>query len=173
MANNSFSSPELRVIACISQCTLENYVRDFRIFFSPGAQINKKGRRFNERDIKNILLIKRMHFHHSSHDAITEALAGEKKVDPLGHEWLEIDEVTRLAIEIRESQKKLEVRLYRLEYTIRKLDEHYDLESFRIWRNLLKECRDDIKELRQVTDGWANQETNKRKKLSWFQRSWK
>lgn len=59
--------------AQVPQSTLRRYVNDFRKYFSPGAQA-ERGRRFTQKDIELILLIRRMVSDRFDVPAITEAL---------------------------------------------------------------------------------------------------
>lgn len=127
MDKKTFSAPGIRLLANISQATLQRYVKEYSTFLSPGAQSHKKGRTFTERDLNTILLIKRLHFSNSKHDQIAAALASDKNLD---QGWMELDEIVKAIREIQDTQKVIMDRLNRLSATVIHLGKVREIDGY-------------------------------------------
>lgn len=74
MAIDLFTAGQTSGITQLPAQTIRRYVSDFSEYFSEGAKIPTKGRRYTKQDIKNLLLIRNLKSSHTKNEKIKAAL---------------------------------------------------------------------------------------------------
>ena len=108
--NKQFTTGEVVGITQIPLKTIQRYIKQFPEGFSGLARQQKKGRRYQGQDLKNLLLIRHLFRSHKKSIMIHAALLGEWTPDSLP--WLEIENVMEVAqsarLEMLETGKHVE-----------------------------------------------------------------
>ena len=101
-----FTTSEIIKITSLKLSTVQRYIRAFKDFFSPGARLPDRRRRFTSQDIKTLLLIKYLYSIRESKSEITKSLRGEKVVPSVS--WIEITHALEIAMTAEKAKKDCE-----------------------------------------------------------------
>lgn len=101
-----FTTSEIIKITSLKLSTVQRYIRTFMDFFSSGARLPDRRRRFTSQDIKTLLLIKYLYSIRESKSEITKSLRGEKVVPSVS--WIEITHALEIAMTAEKAKKDCE-----------------------------------------------------------------
>lgn len=96
MGERLFTTGQAAAVADISTKTLERYIKNFGEYFTQGATINRRGRRYTGDDMRAILFIHRLYGHRLKRDAIEAALKDGSHEEEVQH--FELDEAGQLLL---------------------------------------------------------------------------
>ena len=144
MANKLFSTGQAAGIANISTKTLERYIKCFGEFFSEGARINKRGRRYTGDDLKLILFIHRLYGRRTKLPDIVAALKGEVTQEEVQH--FDFEEVGQILLDAVAGLSKAEKTNTQANNRIKSYDQDigYVTRSIVKLRNVRRRCSDNL-----------------------------
>ena len=127
--------------------TIRRYIRDFKSSFSEQATRQTQGRRYTEKDIKIILLVRHLYFQRYSRSQIEKVLAGELGIP--SSESYEVQDLAQLLEQtlgevekVKDIYKRIKLSRNNVEATRSEID-HY----FLAYRKQLQQFRAELTQL--------------------------